>query len=64
MEVMEAIEKRYSSRGFADRPIEDEKLALIMEAGRLAPTASNQQLNKHIIVKNPLVKQLIILTKS
>ena len=43
MEVMEAIEKRYSSRGFADRPIEDEKLALIMEAGRLAPTASNQQ---------------------
>lgn len=50
MEVMEAIEKRYSVRDYADREIEPDKLDKIMEAGRLAPTASNQQLNKHIIV--------------
>lgn len=56
MEVMEAIEKRYSARGFADRAIESEKIRLIMEAGRLAPTASNQQLNKHIVVTD---KELI-----
>ena len=50
MEVMEAIEKRYSARGFADRNIEPEKIRLIMEAGRLAPTGSNEQPNKHIVV--------------
>ena len=30
MEVMEAIEKRYSARGFADREIEPEKINLII----------------------------------
>lgn len=65
MEVMEAIEKRYSSRGFADRLIEDEKLALIMEAGRLAPTASNQQLNKHIVVTDKaLIKEMVSACKD
>ncbi len=49
MEVMEAIEKRYSVRNYADREIEPDKIAKILEAGRLAPTASNQQLNKHIM---------------
>ena len=50
MEVMDAIEKRYSVRKYSDKEIERDKLDKIMEAGRLAPTASNQQLNKHIIV--------------
>lgn len=56
MEVMEAIEKRYSVRNYADREIEPDKIEKILEAGRLAPTASNQQLNKHIIVTD---KELI-----
>lgn len=45
MEVMDAIEKRYSVRDYADREIEKDKLDRIMEAGRLASTASNQQQN-------------------
>ena len=60
MEVMEAIKARYSVRKYADQPIEPEKLAQIMEAGRLAPTASNQQLNKHIIVTDKdLIRQMV-----
>ncbi len=53
---MEAIEKRYSVRNYADREIKPDKIEKILEAGRLAPTASNQQLNKHIIVTD---KELI-----
>ena len=60
MEVMEAIQKRYSSRGFLDKEIEPEKIRLIMQAGRLAPTASNQQLNKHIIVTDrELIRKMV-----
>ena len=60
MEVMDAIEKRYSVRKYADKEIEKDKLDKIMEAGRLAPTASNQQLNKHIIVTDKgLIRSLV-----
>ena len=65
MEVMEAIEKRYSARGFADREIEPEKIRLIMEAGRLAPTGSNEQMNKHIIVTDKaLIHEMVAACKN
>jgi nitroreductase len=35
--------KRYSVRKFKQTPVEPEKLALILEAGRNAPTAANKQ---------------------
>ncbi|MDO4207834.1 MAG: nitroreductase family protein, partial [Lachnospiraceae bacterium] len=40
-------------RKYSDRKLDAESIERIMEAGRLAPTASNQQLNKHIIVTDP-----------
>ena len=43
MELWKTIEERYSVRDFAPRPIEPEKLNRILEAGRLAPTAKNNQ---------------------
>jgi len=43
MDFMELAQKRYSVRKFADRPVEAEKLAQILAAGRIAPTAKNQQ---------------------
>ena len=65
MEVMEAIQKRYSARGFADRPVEDEKIRLIMEAGRLAPPGNNQQMNKHIVVTDKeLIHQMVAACKD
>ena len=40
MDVMEAIKKRYSVRSYQDRVVETEKLESILEAARLAPSAS------------------------
>lgn len=57
MDVLEALQGRYSLRDFADREIEEEKLEKILEAGRLAPTASNQQCTKVIVVRDPALRE-------
>ena len=41
MDFLELARDRFSERQFDSRPVEDEKLALILEAGRVAPTACN-----------------------
>ncbi len=43
MEFRELIGKRYSVRAYKPDPVEDEKLARVLEAARLAPTACNLQ---------------------
>ncbi len=43
MEFFDLISSRYSVRAYKPNPIEDEKLAKILEAARLAPTAANRQ---------------------
>jgi nitroreductase len=40
---LELAQERYSVRKFKNQPIEPEKLALVLEAGRFAPTACNNQ---------------------
>jgi nitroreductase len=50
MNVFEAISKRYSSRNYIDKPIEKEKLARILEAARLAPSAKNLQDWRFVVV--------------
>ena len=49
MEFKEVIKKRYSCKKYSDRPVEEEKLQAILEAGMLAPTAKNAQ-EQHIYV--------------
>ncbi len=51
MTVMEAIKTRKSIRAYADKPVEEEKLNTILEAGRLAPSASNRQEWRFVIVR-------------
>jgi nitroreductase len=51
MDVYEAIRKRYSVRKYGDRPISEELLERILDAGRLAPSASNRQDWKFIVVQ-------------
>lgn len=46
------IKARYSVRKFSDRPVEDEKLQKILEAGRLAPTATNAQPQRIYVVRS------------
>jgi len=43
MTFLELAKARYSVRSYKPQPIEPEKLAHIPEAGRIAPTACNNQ---------------------
>lgn len=57
MDVMEAIKKRRSVRSYQEKPVPEEKLKRILEAGRLAPSARNAQPYKFIIVKDPQLRK-------
>jgi len=52
MEFLELAKNRYSCRKFKAQPIEKEKLELVLEAVRVAPTAANFQPCHYIIVQN------------
>ena len=47
-----AKEQRYSVRKFKDQPVEKEKLDLILEAGRIAPTACNYQPQRILVIED------------
>jgi nitroreductase len=40
---LELAKKRYSLRNYLGTPVEDEKLMVVLEAGRIAPSAANFQ---------------------
>ena len=50
MNVSDAIRTRKSVRRFLDKPVEKEKLLEVLEAGRLAPSASNRQEWRYVVV--------------
>lgn len=43
MDFQEVLTKRYSTRSYLSKSVEDEKLNAVLEAARLAPTAANRQ---------------------
>lgn len=50
MDFFDVIENRYSVRAYLPDPVEDEMLNRVLEAGRLAPTAHNNQPFKIIVI--------------
>ena len=52
MEAIEAILKRRVQRTFADQPVESEKLAKIVDAGRHAMSARNMQPWQFVVIQN------------
>ncbi len=52
MDVMQAIKERRSIRRYQQRPVADEILTTLMEAVRVAPSASNRQEWRFIVVKD------------
>ncbi|MFO7735055.1 MAG: nitroreductase family protein [bacterium] len=50
--VLKNISERYSVRGFSSKPVEDEKLREVLEAGRLSPSAKNRQQWKFVVIKD------------
>ncbi len=51
--------KRYSVRQFKEAEVTDEQLALILEAGRIAPTAKNTQPQRIFVLKSELSREKI-----
>jgi nitroreductase len=52
-EILDLILRRQSDRKYSNRPVEQEKLDRIIEAGRMAPSACNAQPWKFIIINEP-----------
>jgi nitroreductase len=51
MEFQDLIKKRYSVRAYKPDPVEEEKLARILEAVKLAPTAASRQAFRVVVVR-------------
>ena len=64
MNVFEAIRTRCSIRVYEDRPVEEEKLKIILEAARLAPSAGNRQPWRFIVITDPEVKEVLVEAKN
>jgi len=56
MDFSRLVQTRNSIRGYLDRPVEDGKLELILEAARLAPTAANRQPFRVAVVIEPAIR--------
>lgn len=52
MDVYETMQSRFSVRAYQDKPVDEDKLLRILEAGRTAPTARNRQEFKIIVVRD------------
>lgn len=52
MELMQLMKERWSVRSFTNQPVEEEKLLQVLQAGRLAPTACNNQPQRVIVVRS------------
>jgi nitroreductase len=51
--VLDLIISRQSDRKYSDKPIEQDKLDRIIEAGRMSPSACNAQPWKFVVVNDP-----------
>lgn len=60
MKVIDAIKARKSVRQYLDKPIENEKLTAVVEAGRLAPSASNRQEWRFLIVRDLATRKKLV----
>ena len=56
MDILKAIKKRRSVRGYLDKTIPEQVLYRVLEAARLAPTAANKQPFKLILVTEKQTK--------
>lgn len=62
MDVLEAIHKRRSIRDYADRPVPDEVVSRIIEAGTWAPSSGNMQAWEFVIVKDAEARRKLVET--
>jgi len=53
MEFADVVQRRYSVRSYKDQELTDEQVEKVIEAARLAPSASNRQEWRFIVVRDP-----------
>lgn len=53
MDFLELVNTRYAVRSYTGQPVEADKLAKILEAGRMAPTGGNLQPQRLVVVRQP-----------
>lgn len=58
--VMEIITKRYSVREYQDKSVEREKILQIVEAARLAPSTSNVQPWRFVVVEDQRLRDALV----
>ena len=57
MDVFEAVKTRRSIRKYQEKPVEKEKLAKILEAARLSPSANNNQPWHFLAVTDGIIRK-------
>ncbi len=60
MDVWEAIKRRRSVRAYLDKEVEEEKVRKILEAAREAPSASNRQEWRFVVVQEKSKRQALM----
>jgi nitroreductase len=60
VDVCEAIVTRKSVRAFKDKDVSEEMVVRLLEAARLAPSASNRQEWRFIVIRDPVVKKHLV----
>lgn len=60
MDVFESIQFRRSIRAYKDEPVPEEALSQVLEAARIAPSASNRQEYKFIVVKDEATRKALV----
>lgn len=52
MDFLSLAKKRYACRSYQQRKVEPEKIAAILEAGRVAPTGANRQPQRLVVIES------------
>jgi len=58
-DLMELMKNRRTIRRFKPDPVAEEKVEMILEAGRWAPSFSNLQPWKFVVIKDPVLKKAV-----
>ena len=60
MDLYEVIETRRSVRAYSDKPIPEDVLKRVLNAGRIAPSGSNRQPTRFIVVRDPEARKALV----
>lgn len=60
MDVYDAIRTRKSVRSYLDKPVPDAVLRRVLDAARMAPSASNRQEWRFVVVRNPETRMILM----